>query len=273
MPTTSEQVIADLAAETAGLSAVLTRLPAVAWDTDTPAAGWTIRDQVTHLAFFDDAALLAMQDPGAFAVQRAQHLAIGDRFPDAVAASFRHLPGPDCLDWFQHSRAALLAACQTADPGIRVPWYGPDMGLTSSVTARLMETWAHGQDIVDAIGERREPGARLRHIADLGVRTFGFCFRLRGRPVPGAAVRVELTGPGGQCWIWGPAGAGNLVAGDAEEFCLVVTQRRNVADTDLEVRGPVATEWIAIAQAFAGRPTDPRPAGQPRSRGIPGRQP
>jgi uncharacterized protein (TIGR03084 family) len=255
------QVAADLAAETTALGGVLSRLPAAAWEKHTPAAGWTIRDQVTHLAYFDDATVAAVTDPAAFAAQRTELLAHGDRFPDVIAARHRQLPGADCLDWFLRSRAALLAGYRAADPGARLPWYGPDMGLASSATGRLMETWAHGQDILDTLGARREPTARLRHVADLGVRTFAFSFRLRGRPVPGAAVHVELAGPGGQRWTWGPGDAANRVAGDAEDFCLVVTQRRNIADTCLEVTGPVAAEWMEIAQAFAGAATDTRPPG------------
>jgi uncharacterized protein (TIGR03084 family) len=267
------QLVADLAAETSELAAVLSGVKPRDFDKDTPAQGWTIRDQVTHLAFFDDATILALTDQPAFDARRAELLAFGDRFPDVIAAQYRHLPCGDCLDWFLRSREVLLAAYQAADPRLRLPWYGPGMGLASSATGRLMETWAHGQDILDALGERREPTARLRHIADLGVRTFAFCFRQRGRPVPDAPVRVELCGPahpgssdgpeklGGQRWSWGPDGAADRVEGDAEEFCLVVTQRRNVADTGLAVTGPVAAEWIAIAQAFAGAPTDPRPPG------------
>jgi uncharacterized protein (TIGR03084 family) len=271
------QLAADLAAETSELAAVLSRLGPPDWDSDTPAKGWAIRDQATHLAFFDDATLLAITEPAAFDAQRAELLAVGDRFPDAVAARYRQLPGGDCLDWLLRSREALLVAYLAADPGVRLPWYGPDMSLASSATGRLMETWAHGQDILDALGERREPTVRLRHIADLGVRTFPFCFRLRGRPVPDARVRIELSGPGGpdspggQRWSWGPDSAADRVEGDAEEFCLVVTQRRNVADTGLTVTGPVAAEWLRIAQAFAGAATDTRPPGSfpPNPNGTP----
>jgi uncharacterized protein (TIGR03084 family) len=269
------QVTADLAAETSELAAVLSRLKPQDWDSDTPAEGWTIRDQVTHLAFFDDATLLAITDPAAFDAQRTDLLAFGDRFPDVVAAQYRHRGGRDCLDWFLHSRQALLAAYLAADPRLRLPWYGPDMGPASSVTGRLMETWAHGQDILDTLGERSEPTARLRHIADLGVRTFAFNFRLRGLTVPDVPVRVELTGPGDpdgpgeERWTWGPEGAANSVEGDAAAFCLVVTQRRNVADAGLTVTGPVAAEWLRIAQAFAGAATDTRPPGSfpPEPRG------
>jgi uncharacterized protein (TIGR03084 family) len=257
-----EQLIADLAAETGELSTVLRRLTPADWDTGTPAAGWTVRDQVTHLAFFDNATLLSIADRPAFEAQRRELLALGEHFPDVVAARYRDRSGPEARDCFLHSRDALLAAYRAADLELRLPWYGPDMGLASSLTARLMETWAHGQDVIDAIGGRRQPTARLRRVADLGVRTFAFSFVLHGFPPPADRVRVELTGPDAQRWTWGPDNAANRVGGEAQEFCLVVVQRRNVADTSLTVTGPVAAQWMSIAQAFAGRPSDPPPPGR-----------
>jgi hypothetical protein len=154
------------------------------------------------------------------------------------------------------------------------------MSIASSVTARLMETWAHGQDVADALGVTREPTARLRHIAHLGVRTLGFSFRLRGAEAPAIPVRVELVAPDGSTWDWGPADAADRVTGPALDLCLVVTQRRHVGDTALRVEGPVAADWMAIAQAFAGTPGPGRvrttsadtaaPAGSPAGR--PGRR-
>jgi uncharacterized protein (TIGR03084 family) len=125
-----------------------------------------------------------------------------------------------------------------------------------------METWAHGQDIADALGVPRKPTTRLLHIADLGVRTLPFSFRLRGRATPVVSVRVELDGPDGSTWAWGPADASDTVSGSALDFCLVVTQRRHVHDTGLRVAGPVAAEWMSIAQAFAGAPGPGRPPGE-----------
>ncbi|MGH3167448.1 MAG: TIGR03084 family metal-binding protein [Trebonia sp.] len=266
MPDNSKkQLVAELAeslaGETADLMAVLAGLPAAGWDTPTPAAGWSVRDQVTHLAFFDDAVVLSLRDPDAFRERRAGQFALGERFPDIIAERNRHLPPEECLGWLSRSREALLAGYLAADPGLRLPWYGPDMGVPSSVTARLMETWAHGQDIRDAVGAPVAATPRLRHIADLGVRTYGFSFGQRNLPLPDEPVHVALAGPGGERWTWGPADAPSRVSGDALDFCLVVTQRRNVADTGLSVTGDAATRWIAIAQTFAGVPTDPRPAG------------
>jgi uncharacterized protein (TIGR03084 family) len=117
-----------------------------------------------------------------------------------------------------------------------------------------METWAHGQDIADAVGVSRPATGRLRHIAHLGVRTMTFSFALNDRPSPASPIRVELAGPGGGQWDWGPPEAADRVAGTALDFCLVVTQRRHLSDTALAVTGDGATAWMSIAQAFAGAP-------------------
>ena len=136
------------------------------------------------------------------------------------------------------------------------------MALSSFATARLMETWAHGQDVADALGVRREPTSRLRHIAHIGVRTRGFAYALRDKPVPEGDVRVELDAPDGSTWTWGSADAADRVTGPALDFCLVVTQRRHVADTAVKADGPLAEEWLSIAQAFAGSPGAGRRPGQ-----------
>jgi uncharacterized protein (TIGR03084 family) len=174
------------------------------------------------------------------------------------------MTGTELLAWWRASRAALIATISELPGGARVPWFGPPMGVLSFVSARLMETWAHGQDIVDALDERRAPTSRLRHIAHLGVRTRGFSYTVRGMEAPTTTVGVALSGPEGDLWEWGDVDQSESVQGTAIDFCLVVTQRRNVADTGLVVQGENATEWMSIAQAFAGPPGPGRPAGRPR---------
>ena len=252
-------LLADLAAESAALEAVLAPLPAVDWLAPTPAAGWTISDQVSHLAYFDQAALLSVTDPDRFRAQAAALAGGGEDFPDRIAAQFRHLGGAELLPWFQAARRALLDGYAAADPARRLPWYGPDMGLASSITARLMETWAHAQDIYDALELDREPTARLRHVAHIGIGARAYSFAVHGQPQPAAPIRVELAAPDGSQWTWGPADAADRVTGPALDFCLVVTQRRHRDDTALEVTGPAATAWMAIAQSFAGPAGPGRP--------------
>ncbi|MGH9056880.1 MAG: TIGR03084 family metal-binding protein [Acidimicrobiales bacterium] len=259
MPVPMGSLLADLTAETAVVDRMVAALPPMEWDRATPAAGWAIRDQISHLAYFDEAATLASTLPDEFRASAEGLAALGPDFPDQVALQYRDTPSADLLSWFRDARASLTRAFAGVEATARLPWYGPDMSAASSVTARLMETWAHGQDIADALGLFREPTSRLRHIAHLGVRTFGFSFALHGLAVPHVPPLVELTGPSGETWSWGPVGAADTVSGPALDFCLVVTQRRQLADTDLRVTGPVAAKWMSIAQAFAGAPGPGRP--------------
>ena len=139
------------------------------------------------------------------------------------------------------------------------------MSITSALTARLMETWAHGQDVADAVAAPRVPTDRLRHIAHLGVATRAFSYRLRGLPPPVDEPFVELSAPSGDDWRWGAPAAEQRVVGPALDFCLVVTQRRHLSDTSLTVVGDEAARWMAIAQAFAGIPgpgRNPLPRGE-----------
>jgi uncharacterized protein (TIGR03084 family) len=260
MPVAMAALVADLAAESADLTAILVPLAAGDWDRPTPAAGWAIRDQVSHLAFFDEKATLSVADPGRFQAEAGQLMAGGPDFAEAVARDYRQLPAGDLLEWLATAREEYLATFAGLDPSARLPWYGPPMSAASSVTARLMETWAHGQDVADALGVTRTATARLRHVAHLGVVTRGFSFALRGQPAPAAPVRVELTGPDGAAWTWGPPGAADLVQGEALDFCLLVTQRRHRLDTGLRAAGPAAG-WLDLAQAFAGPPGPGRAAG------------
>lgn len=254
MPVSLDALLADLLAETADVEAMLAPLDDAGIARPTPAAGWMVRDQVTHLAFFDEAATQALVDPDGFRRAAAALMADGMDFPDRVAALYAGLSADEVRTWFARARTEFVTAFRGRDPRARLPWYGPDMSVASSVTARIMETWAHGQDIADTLGVRRAPTDRLRHIAHLGVSTTAFCFRLHGRPAPAVPIRVELAAPSGPQWTWGDAGAADRVEGTALDFCLTVTQRRHVDDTGLVVSGPVAREWIAIAQAFAGAP-------------------
>jgi uncharacterized protein (TIGR03084 family) len=247
-------LVDDLAAESADLDARVAALDETGWSAPTPAAGWDIRDTINHLRFFDRDALLAITDPDGF---RALAAGLGDdagQYVERLTAEGRATPPAEVLSAWRTGRAALADALRAVDPGVRVPWFGPPMSPASFVTARLMETWAHGQDVVDALGQDRPATARLRSVAEIGVRARPFSYAVRGLPVPERPVRVELTGPPGEHWVWGPDDVADVIRGPALDFCLLVTQRRHRDDLDLQVTGAAAEEWAAIAQAFAGPP-------------------
>jgi uncharacterized protein (TIGR03084 family) len=262
MPVDMDALLVDLASETRELEQLLVPLAEAEWGTPTPAAGWAISDQVSHLAYFDEAATLSVTDPDAFRRAAEPALTDVDAFTARVAAENRGRAGAELLAWFREARAGMVEVMRHVDLSARVPWYGLEMSAASSLTARIMETWAHGQDVADALGTTRAPTPALRHVAHLGVRAFPNSYRARRLPVPEVDVHVALGGPTGEPWVWGTEAASNRVEGPALDFCLVVTQRRHVDDTVLVTHGDVAREWMTIAQAFAGPPGAGRRPGQ-----------
>jgi uncharacterized protein (TIGR03084 family) len=263
MPVDMAALAADLAAESAVTRDLVSGLDEPGWRRPTPAAGWDIADQIGHLAYFDEVAVRSAVHPEEF---RAELAAAPESVnPDTIAARYRDRTGAQTLAWFDEARAELLQTFKGLDPKVRLPWFGPPMSAASSLTARIMETWAHTQDIADALGVTRQPTGRLRHVAHIGVGARAYSYAARGQAPPGVPVRVELTAPDGTLWTWGPANAQDRVTGPALDFCLLVTQRRHRDDLDLTIEGPAAQEWMAIAQAFAGPPGPGRPprSGQP----------
>ncbi len=230
--------------------------------TPTPAPGWSIGDQLSHLWFFDQRALLALTEPNAFAADSAALLAMVVEGPDPSVAVGRSMDPQALIEAWRSDRRRLVQHARTVDPKARVPWYGPAMSARSFITARLMETWAHGQDVADALGVERVPTDRLRHVAHIGVGARRFSDVANGRQPDETPVRVELAGPSGDIWSWGPADAMDRVRGPARDFCLLVTQRRHRDDVNLDVEGSSADAWMDIAQSFAGPPGEGRRSGQ-----------
>ena len=268
-------LLQDLLDEQASLDEVVASLDERDWDLPTPSPRWSVTDQIGHLRYFDCAAALAIRDPEAFSAEAKRLMGAslvsetsGDDF---TLGDFRLLSPADRLERWRQGRAELAATAGTLGERDRVSWYGPSMGAKSFVTARLMEAWAHGTDVCDTVEARREPTHRLRHVAQLGYITRAWTYINRGQPAPEGDVRVQLTAPSGETWTWGDAGAAgdNSVTGPVLDFCLVVTQRRHVADTALEVTGEHANDWLSKAQAFAGPPTDgPSPARERREQAL-----
>jgi uncharacterized protein (TIGR03084 family) len=254
MSTELQGLLGDLRAEGDSVEALVAELPAEKWATMTPAEGWTVAHQIAHLAWADEASVLAATDPAGFqAVLDAAYKAPTTFVDDAADAAAEQAPA-DLLSWWRSTRVRLIETLAEVPAGTKLPWFGPPMSPMSMATARIMETWAHGLDIADALGIDRPVTARLRHVAHISVRTRDFAFNLNGRTPPPEPFRVELDAPDGTTWSWGPEDAAQRIVGSALDFCLVATQRRHRMDTDLVAHGPDADAWLDIAQAFAGVP-------------------
>ncbi len=252
--TAAEPIVADLRAESDDIDALVAPLPADRWADPTPAPGWTIAHQIGHLLWTDRVALTAVTDEAEFAAVLAAAQADPTGFVDAGAEELAAVAPAELLADWRATRTRLHEALLAVPDGRKLPWFGPPMSAASMATARLMETWAHGLDVADALGVKRRATERLRSIAHIGVRTRDYAFVINNLAPPTEPFLVELRGPGGDTWSWGPPDAAQRVAGSAEDFCFLVTQRRPLNALDITAQGPDAQRWLEIAQAFAGPP-------------------
>ncbi len=255
---------ADFQAEADALHDLLVTLTDADWERPTLFKQWTVNDIVQHLHDGDLMAAASVAGLEHFARFRAERQALIERGLTRVEAA-RHrlgdLTGVKLRDAWSAQVVELCGALAAMPVDTRLKWAGPDMGLRMFTTARQMETWAHGQAIYDLMGQTRKATDRLRNIAEIGVRTYGWTFANRRRDIPGPAPYVRLTAPSGAIWQWNDPASDNSVDGDALAFCQVVTQTRNIADTDLKVTGEPAQIWMRLAQCFAGPPEDPPKPG------------
>ncbi|MEM7544504.1 MAG: TIGR03084 family metal-binding protein [Pseudomonadota bacterium] len=260
------QQAADFRAEAEALAAVTSDLTDADFARETLFKSWTIGDVIGHLHMFDIAAELSLADEAAFGDFLAPvYKAMGEGRSMIEAQNVwlaeKALSGCALRDAWAAQAARTAAAYSDVDPKKRLKWAGPDMSARSMVTARQMETWAHGQEVFDALGRDRVEADRVKNICHLGVTTYGWTFAVRRMTPPEPVPFVRLIAPSGAVWEWGAVDEANMVSGSAVGFAQTVAQTRNVADTDIETTGEAAALWMANAQCFAGAPNDPPAPG------------
>ncbi|MFP8880651.1 MAG: TIGR03084 family metal-binding protein [Myxococcota bacterium] len=258
------QVSMDLREEVDELHGFLHTLKPDDWDRETGFMQWTPWDVVAHLHFFDLVSMVSLEGEEAFASERQSLIAAmgaGRTNKELAQERFGDLDTAELLGQWRSTAHALSEALGQSDPKRRLPWFGPDMGVQMFTTARYMETWAHAQEIYDLVGAPRTHTDRIKNIATIGIKTFGWTFVNRKMEIPGPPPYVRLVSPSGEIWEWNDPDENECIRGNAVDFCRVVTQGCNIADTQLAVSGPVAAQWMSIAQCFAGGPVDPPEAG------------
>jgi uncharacterized protein (TIGR03084 family) len=255
-------VYADLKTEGEILDQIVAGLDAAQWDLPTPAPGWTIKHQVAHLSSTARIAGIAASDPELFAKVTVGADKDFDAAVHALLTPYLDASTQDLLARWRAERDEAVAALSALPPAQMVPWVARQIPASALAAAGLMELFAHGQDIADAVGVPREYTDRIGHLAWFGTRNRDFGYLVRGLTPPAAEFRFELTAPSGVKWEFGPADAENRITGPAADFCMLVTRRRNRADLAIQATGPEAEEWLDIAQAYRGSPGPGRKPGQ-----------
>ncbi|HEV2781542.1 MAG TPA: TIGR03084 family metal-binding protein [Actinophytocola sp.] len=255
-------VIPDLAAETDAVDRLVADLDAATLASPTPAEGWTIRDQIGHLAFIFKLAGLAAADGETFKAVTAKAGNDFDAAINAALADYRSDPPELLISRWRAESSTAIKALAALPPMQPVPWLVRPLPAFILASAGMMELIGHGQDIADALGVRREWTDRIKHVVAFAVRVWDFGYLARGLTPPDAEFRFELTSPSGQLWEFGPADAEQRIVGKAVDFCLLVTRRRHRDDLELVATGAEADHWLDIAQAYRGSPGSGRQPGQ-----------
>jgi uncharacterized protein (TIGR03084 family) len=243
-------LVDDLEAEQQVVAGYVRDLDADGWLLPTPSWSWDVRDTVSHLAHTDEVAIDTMTGgPNALLNVRAQRASSEDVTYLGVLRG-RRLSGREVSRWWEEQSALERQHLRALDPSSRVPW-GLGMGAPAFVTARLMETWAHGLDIAAATGAEVIDTDRLAHIAWLATRALPYAYSVVGRRPPEVPIRVELTLPSGALWTSGPDDAANRITGTAGEYCRVFVQRLpRVKALGLHAEGDAAADALEVARAY-----------------------
>ncbi|MEZ0120992.1 MAG: TIGR03084 family metal-binding protein [Candidatus Reddybacter sp.] len=258
------RIVADLRAEGDELYQFLLTLDEADWSRATTFKSWTVNDVVAHLYFGDYLGVTSHKDGQAFKRFMAEVQNSGLTLAEFTRQWLENLSGVEMLEQWRELFLEMCELFAASDPRLRLTWAGPDMGIQMFATARLMETWAHSWAIYDLLGTSRKQSDRIKHIATIGVKTYQWTFVNRGSTPPGPPPHISLQAPSGELWEWNTEQSENKISGDAVEFCQVVTQVRNIADTKLRLTGEPAKQWMKIAQCFAG------PAEEPPKKGLRG---
>jgi len=256
----------DFLSESEALYSLVTSLSEQDFERKTAFKDWTINTVIRHLHLWNWAADLALKDTDAFQAFLVELRSGRGSLNEFEKEWVDGLSGQALVQTWRGFFSEMTARFDVADPARRVAWAGPDMSVRSSITARLMETWAHGQEVYDLLGVVRENADRIRNIVVLGVNTYGWTFNVRDEQPPQPIPHLKLEAPSGELWTFNAPSTTELIEGLAEDFCQVVTQVRNIADVELRVTGPNARNWMAKAQCFAGGPQDPPPPGSRKVR-------
>jgi uncharacterized protein (TIGR03084 family) len=266
-----QSVAKDFQEESEALHALVAPLDDVALDQKTAFKDWTIATVIRHLHIWNQAAEMSLKNDGSFEryyAKLSEFTSRGEKLPAFEKSWLHGLTGQALVAAWRDGVRGTAASFAIADPSARVKWAGPDMSVRSSLTARLMETWAHGQEVYDVLGQVRRNADRIRSIVILGNNTYGWTFKVRGETPPNPRPHLRLIAPSGEVWLYNDPSETDLIEGAAEDFCQVVTQTRNIADTKLRVVGPNATNWMSKAQCFAGAAEPPPPPGTRKTRTI-----
>ena len=252
------EILSDLVAEQQALDQFLQRINERQWNLPTSAPGWSIKDTVSHLAHAEQFAAQVLAEGESVVADLGMDNI--DKWTEVGVKEGREKRYQQVIEWWRNSRADVVDALSRIEGNVRVPWISGDMSARAFATLRLMETWAHGLDIKDAMDglltfdeEEEDPTAdtpRIRHVAWLAHRMLPYAFAEAGEEFPETGIRLELMGPSYSRWVYGPEDAADVIKGLAGEWCRIAVHRLDSTATSLKTEGDNAETAIKVVRAY-----------------------
>ena len=231
------------------LDAILRDLDEAGWERPSLCPGWSVADVVLHLAQTEEA-VVATLEGRAVPIPTGEASTVDEMMEQWVRSERGH-PPPEVHARWRVARHEALAALEAADPTVAVDWAAAPLRPATLATTRLSEHWIHTLDIAEPLEIDHTDTEDLRHIAWLAHRSLPYAFGRAGRGDP-PAVRLELTSPGGDAWVFGPEDAACVVRGPAGAFCRVAARRLRPEDAaGLVVSGPRSDDVLDLIRTYA----------------------
>ena len=254
----------DFYNESKDLYKILINLPIKELETKTLFKDWTFNNIIRHLHVWNYASnlsLLGGSEWENFSINVNEYIKSGKGLREFESFFLNSLEGKSLLEVWKNFYQVVFKNFKDENPKRRVKWVGPDMSVISSISARHMETWAHGQAVYDSLNIKRNNTDRIINIVIIGNNTFKWSYLVNNYKVPLEAPFLKLVSPSGKIWKFNNPKNSNRIEGLAEDFCKVVTQVRNIKDVNLKLEGSIANQWMSIAQCFAGKAEKPSKPG------------
>jgi len=197
MPPRHEPVIDALTEVWASVVTACAQLDAGMWQRGTDCPGWSVKDNLSHLIGIERMLLGDPAPPALTDVPGHVRNPFGE-LNEAWVEARRGVPGPEVLAEFvdtTNRRIDALSAMTTDEFDV-VGWSPVgDVPYREFMATRVLDTWAHEQDIRRALGRPGgRNGAGEREVLDRCEQTMPYVVGKKVAPPDGTSVLFAVTG-------------------------------------------------------------------------------
>ena len=248
----ARDVFEALEAQGDRLDGILASLDEQQWSSPSLCPGWSVSDVVLHLAQTEEGVVATVKEEynpvTEIQIEGAANI---DEAMEGWVRAERGAPPAELHARWNEARKRALETLRNADPETPLRWAAAPLRPKTLATTRLSEHWIHTMDIAEPLSIDNPDTEDIHSIAWLAHRSIPYAFARDGRGDP-PTVRLELKGPSGEEWSFGPDDADCVISGSAGEFCRVAARRVPASEAkSLKAKGKRAKEVLELVRTYA----------------------